>query len=929
MPNQLSLSSPNFFHKSRVADNDIIVADELELDGTFIGRGTTQIYAIEIRISSNLVLTGSKLLLHARKISSDGGVIDVSGAKGLDALQVAAESGAFDGAAGSNGANGDKGQNGGVILVFAGEVLGNLTLIADGGKGGRGQPGGNGAKGADGAPGPDGHCTRGQDEKGGSGGNGAPGGGAGAGGTGGDGGDGGTVRIWAITMSAAISIRTNGGTGGDGGDHGQPGSGGNGGQGGRDSGWFEGGGRGPYSTINAPQAKQAIIKAYSQQPHRAAKPRLLKKDVGLRYSAEIMMLIAPHCIKYDSRGPQGAPGPLGPAVSTPRQNGKSGTTADSTLWIQQCTMAILAATSYEFQLQAQLHRRENDYLTGQFDRASAGFFWLAQLTDPTAAIAAIPIEVNDFTAIDHPTPVSLRSTWARSNLLLNQLKAGVDYYGSPPQYVPRVDFEVYDQVADELLQIAKAVEDQSEVYEQEALGQQARIDALKMAISSAKQVVDTVGDEIKVTEQRARAANAAITSLLVACDAEQQELLKAANTFKQDIETQSGCSFLDVIGFIGALIIGTQAAIAGLQAVLKDVRQLAVAPTGKDIIEDIKLISKDVAGIRTEFGKIKASIAARPDSAKLAVTEADFEETIKPYLRMPSAVAYRDSFRRFVGFTKDRNAKLLEYTTLMIKLESLTQKRDQAVRDIRDLEDRIKRVFDPSILPAVLFMARQNAFVKALAVEALYQQHRAYMYRALDPGSSFPYSGDMKVAQILPTSATIKMKALRAENARGSNKQGVTDTFTLTQNDCPVEWETFMRTGVLHFTIDPFGSFLQGMNRDVTVREANVFLPGIETDDGWLLLTLMHTGNPQFIRWDGEVVRFMHTPRLCTLNYNYQTHDIRADPTDNLGGKAGKFIDLSPFGAWILSVSPLNRNARLGGITAVSIQFKGTFLMQP
>jgi hypothetical protein len=122
---------------------------------------------------------------------------------------------------GADGASADAGKRGGQIIIYAGKLIGELTLDASGGAGGDAMNGGIGLQGNPGQ-----NATR--DHGGGAGNPGRPGGLAGTPGAGGSGGD---ITVGAIagTPLANIQCKSSGGTAGNPATNGTPGAGGSGG----------------------------------------------------------------------------------------------------------------------------------------------------------------------------------------------------------------------------------------------------------------------------------------------------------------------------------------------------------------------------------------------------------------------------------------------------------------------------------------------------------------------------------------------------------------------------------------------------------------------------------------------------------------------------------------------------------------------------
>lgn len=127
----------------------------LLLDGRHPADGFLQqhqhviIYADNLQVRGRYCLLGRTVEIFARRIEADQAIIDVSGAPVTISYDVAQADASLDGTAaspnGKPGADGGRGRDGGAITITAGEITGNLTLVANGSQGGNSQRGGNGA----------------------------------------------------------------------------------------------------------------------------------------------------------------------------------------------------------------------------------------------------------------------------------------------------------------------------------------------------------------------------------------------------------------------------------------------------------------------------------------------------------------------------------------------------------------------------------------------------------------------------------------------------------------------------------------------------------------------------------------------------------------------------------------------------------------
>lgn len=241
-----------------------IAVDTLTLDTHFAAGRPGGYQEITINADTLFVhgaarLPGKILTIHARRIVSEQGVIDVSGQEPEVDFNIDARDSALDGTPqspdGKPGAPGSPGAPGGVIRILAGEIVGDLTIVAEGGRGGNSQPGGNGVRPAP-PHGANGSFTSREPPKGPygakvvlgrslvhsyvaiaygqNGGNGLKGGDAGAPGQPGDGGSGGRIEVLTVAPpESKLDLRADGRSAGRAGEDAQSGPPGRGGQGGR------------------------------------------------------------------------------------------------------------------------------------------------------------------------------------------------------------------------------------------------------------------------------------------------------------------------------------------------------------------------------------------------------------------------------------------------------------------------------------------------------------------------------------------------------------------------------------------------------------------------------------------------------------------------------------------------------------------------
>lgn len=131
----------------------VVLLDDQPAHGELVSNGRVIIHADIVKVRGRCFLPGHAVEIVARRIEADHGTIDVSGApaKSYDPEKPEPSlNGIPDGTGesvdGKDGAAGEDGHNAGSLTIMAGEIAGDLRLVANGSTGGSGQRGGDGAK---------------------------------------------------------------------------------------------------------------------------------------------------------------------------------------------------------------------------------------------------------------------------------------------------------------------------------------------------------------------------------------------------------------------------------------------------------------------------------------------------------------------------------------------------------------------------------------------------------------------------------------------------------------------------------------------------------------------------------------------------------------------------------------------------------------
>src|SRR5206468_2621720 len=92
-----------------------------------------------------------------------------------------------------------------------------------------------------------------------------------------------------------------------------------------------------------------------------------------------------------------------------------------------------------------------------------------------------------------------------------------------------------------------------------------------------------------------------------------------------------------------------------------------------------------------------ASPTLPEDDAKLVADVGEFDKELKPYLGMAEAREYQGLVHQFVAITRARNAKILEYESLIAQMAAA----DAEVRHLRDEGQRVAELLARKVNPKI------------------------------------------------------------------------------------------------------------------------------------------------------------------------------------------------------------------------------------
>lgn len=963
----------NFYnkHASQSDTHVYIHAVDITLPGTeFLDDKYVTVYADTVRIVGTLHCLGAYIF--ARQVIGQEGssshnasaCIDVSGAKGSPDHKVDDHPLPAQGASerGKDGAKGGDGQNGGDVQIIAEDILGRLDIMANGGRGGRGQNGGAGGPGKDGTDGQDatggmgqvyrfwgsheyhtndrpvveGECFEGE-----PGGRTTHPGGGGKGGVGGNGGQAGNVSISTCnkivrfppeaeltpglymgltTTHRGLFIESQGGKGGAPGEvahlytNPQPGKGG--------KNWFSGDWHGRDGYICGQNAANRGFEPY-------------------------------------------APGELD--VYLPKNYAKAGKTqSDSITSVNQFDYnqtGELADISFCLML---LHKVQLDYFSENYEACYPRLIWLVKLTSTASGTKVPPLGHTGY-----PSPGYMPGSeeeWIsihnQARALLSQLYAGLDFFGHPQNYVPRIAYSSYKEVIKSLIDLGTLIEAQYNTYRQHQDAAQIQLGDLRIAISQSKTLIVHLEDEGAQIQVEISSLAKDIVAMRDQAFAYEKLLYNADLTFQEAVNNQnnqSSCSFGNTLKAVFSVMTVPASLSSGFGAVSNLVNlsegkldaqfQQSLEADHSDkplLLRKVEVAGQDFEGISKAWGKISGQVPDRADNAKILVSQENFEKTLKPYLDLPQAQKYKDLMRSYVELVTTRNSKIADYTSKQKRIDVMNADILQNKEQIKRMQNIGETLVDPGLVETKVFLGRLYTGAKTNLVQLLYQERRAWEYWALRR-HDFSVS-DQDIAGLAALHGIFINDELSIKNSRNRSDQPL-DNITVNVSDGSEMTEGVPPATRLPHAIvmhDAFNNFRDPLSLDfgrisffvpidypsinlgfagVTVKQVNIEIPGLKTDAAQLKISLLHSGKALFRDTQGNKIEFQHNSVDTEIVYKLKSTGLSTPINNNLIGTNNEYAYLSPFTVWTLFINPSFHPAlNLTEVSHISLTFSGFFL---
>lgn len=886
----------NSYSREREPTCDVIQAVEFTLSQTTLGAGSDTVIAADVVTIDGLVKTkGRHITIAARRIiCNEGSAIDTSGSDGTSRTDAAAP-GDVLGAAGKDGEKGDDGEPAGNVSLYTYSIDGRLLVTANGGNGAQGQKGGTGAQGKNGGQGAAGSRR----SRPGTGGSGGKGGTAGSGGTGGDGGQAGGITCYVSTEPEfEPTLVANGGNGGQEGEPGSPGKRGLGGNPGD-----------PCFTYYQPRGPDhAGGEVNSCWERKYWAPAGEQGPVG------------------DEATQINSPGVVQPAKTPVLQMG------DSSKIFEFFSITTLAMG---------LYRCELDMLNGDYAEVEARASWISACAASATSGRAFyegKRQRLGTAEVGEASRAELDAMSGQAGGIASNIRLGFDAFGHAPQFVSDLTPEFLKEQSQEWIGIATTLQ----AAYLSLLSQNTSLEEKSRALQSGRSAVNasiTAGDQaIRSNEQRISVIQTDILAL-VSCVADLQRQIELTDQqFRNDVSGRGGCSLENMISFVVGVVAIAAAVYTGYGAL---VGAMATANAGgpsagrgiQGVIDDFRVLGDSFkkADLQSHLNEMRqgfqqASDALKTDRTKLVVSLEAFEEQLKPFMDMPSAVRYRDLLRQLVDVAQAKNMKQVELTQIVYQNDR--ERLEQVSRQMES--DRIGRLVastnNPALTECVVFLGRFLEQTKRNILRVTDLQRRGLTYlTCVTINLSYRTS---RVEELSVPQAQLGDAWLRALQEQAGSRQEMVAEFELARSSHSRLFDALAKIGRAEFAIPTdHPTFNRGGTAYLRAASVDLKVNTFPASVQEFTCRLTHSGASLVRDRAGRAFTFLHSRRPTNLSYErLASNEWQATTTveRNLRGDE-KFIQLSPFTTWLLEFEAYDA-LDWTGVDALRFEFKVSFI---
>ncbi|KAF3904403.1 hypothetical protein ABW21_db0203789 [Orbilia brochopaga] len=554
-----------------------------------------------------------------------------------------------------------------------------------------------------------------------------------------------------------------------------------------------------------------------------------------------------------------------------------------------------------------------------------------------------------------PTPTSITSinnSFLKASSYLRQISLGQDFYGNGPTWVPRGSYDFYKRQLEDVLTGFADIERNYVTFQQEAISQEKRRDAITHSAATARMLIDRARQDIVKLEAEMEIASNMIASLPTDFKTKRKALIKAINAAADKIDRHRfSISLTDFLAaasqfaFAPGLTMGAIQAATLIAGGVTQVRGDDEVPINKAyLVSKILAIKADMDGLKEGLtvGPSGALNIEDPGAAKLLVEERSVLSLINQYrglLGDASIAEIKAKFDEYVGTVLMRNNYVIRYNAALTLVFLSRGIINSQQHQLDNLARKSIESIDPD-LPAMAVFVEQSFFdATAQVLKTLYRAERALAFWTLampvsnlstlrkggfirpDHGTNSLYS-----ALVSTKNNIISAYADAIENSMNeAQKFGDTEPIKVYLSK---ESIADLQTGVYVTVPAPRSTTSKAENpfadcADVRLTRVRFYVKGAKTSDNILDISLEHIGNETMIDTSDGVHAFVHNAIHLKFQYNLDNKTIQTD-----GDMTSLVKDESalpgPFAQWRVAVNDsYNKDLDMSDATEAWFEFAG------
>jgi hypothetical protein len=266
-------------------------------------------------------------------------------------------------------------------------------------------------------------------------------------------------------------------------------------------------------------------------------------------------------------GDDGNPAPVrlgwAPSATSPyvRPNGQ----VDYALAYKPATYTSLSQKASVTHILMTIHKTQEAYLNGEFETVAVLLGWCSHILSDDSAFSQTWSEplVSSLT-----TKNEVRALRNKVDMLSAQLKAGLDFYGLPRNFVPLISLDTYQVFIDELLEgTAKIEKTCDRVFDLQSANDE-KLRALDQTLDIGTNAGNKMAAEASLARSQITTIQDAVADLNSKVVEQQFRIQKSAEAFKTAVARKAACTLWDVLTCVASIVSIAEGAYGNVQDIV-------------------------------------------------------------------------------------------------------------------------------------------------------------------------------------------------------------------------------------------------------------------------------------------------------------------------------------------------------------------------